>query len=242
MTLTDRMDDVIEDIKKELIAAKKAMSLWAMEHGRRQGINGISVQDLGGRMRRAGVDDDLDSFRHAFSSCVVLSWADFATSLTPQYFSRRHIYPKINKLLVHVAGLAIETNLLGGSSAAPCARYMDIHNNGIGRDLVLSATKMRELIEQAQNPHLYMARLVADAVRQGKTINTFDDVRMPTDCHAQAKIKNGQYIWRTKGDKEVRLAHAMREGTTFDIARPPEGGNPGADFNCRCWAEPILEK
>ncbi|MEE6207293.1 MAG: phage minor head protein [Alphaproteobacteria bacterium] len=46
------------------------------------------------------------------------------------------------------------------------------------------------------------------------------------------------YIWRTKGDDKVRGAHAEREGKIFNRHVPPEGGNPGEDYNCRCWAEP----
>ena len=47
------------------------------------------------------------------------------------------------------------------------------------------------------------------------------------------------YIWRTVGDDKVREEHAVREGKVFAYDNPPEGGNPGEDYNCRCWAEPI---
>ncbi len=46
------------------------------------------------------------------------------------------------------------------------------------------------------------------------------------------------YIWRTKKDDKVRGAHAEREGEIFNWHVPPEGGHPGEDYNCRCWAEP----
>ena len=46
------------------------------------------------------------------------------------------------------------------------------------------------------------------------------------------------YIWRTKGDDKVRGKHAEREGKIFNKHIPPECGNPGEDYNCRCWAEP----
>ena len=50
------------------------------------------------------------------------------------------------------------------------------------------------------------------------------------------------YIWRTKGDDKVRSKHAEREGKIFNKHIPPEGGNPGEDYNCRCWAEPYDEQ
>mgnify|MGYP002843241913 CR=1 FL=1 len=47
------------------------------------------------------------------------------------------------------------------------------------------------------------------------------------------------YIWRTVGDDKVREEHAAREDKVFAYDNPPEGGNPGEDYNCCCWAEPI---
>ena len=47
------------------------------------------------------------------------------------------------------------------------------------------------------------------------------------------------YIWRTVGDGKVRGEHASRAGKTFIFDNPPDGENPGEDYNCRCWAEPI---
>ena len=46
------------------------------------------------------------------------------------------------------------------------------------------------------------------------------------------------YIWRTQKDDRVRGKHAEREGKIFNRHVPPVGGNPGDDYNCRCWEEP----
>jgi len=49
------------------------------------------------------------------------------------------------------------------------------------------------------------------------------------------------YIWRTVGDERVRETHADNEDQTFTWDNPPaETGHPGEDYQCRCWAEPIL--
>ena len=50
------------------------------------------------------------------------------------------------------------------------------------------------------------------------------------------------YIWRTCKDDKVRGKHAEREGKVFNKHIPPVGGNPGEDYNCRCWAEPYDTK
>jgi SPP1 gp7 family putative phage head morphogenesis protein len=48
------------------------------------------------------------------------------------------------------------------------------------------------------------------------------------------------YFWRTMGDNRVRDSHHAREGKRFAWDEPPEGGHPGQDINCRCYAEPDL--
>jgi SPP1 gp7 family putative phage head morphogenesis protein len=52
------------------------------------------------------------------------------------------------------------------------------------------------------------------------------------------KKKSGKYIWRTVGDSKVRDSHAELDGTVRDLADSPD---PGEEFNCRCWAEPVNE-
>ncbi|OGU55474.1 MAG: hypothetical protein A2V66_11905 [Ignavibacteria bacterium RBG_13_36_8] len=46
------------------------------------------------------------------------------------------------------------------------------------------------------------------------------------------------YIWRTALDERVRDEHEEREGQEFNWNDPPEGGHPGEDYQCRCYAEP----
>lgn len=49
----------------------------------------------------------------------------------------------------------------------------------------------------------------------------------------------GYYIWRTAGDNKVRSEHVAREGLVFSWNDPPEGGHPGENHNCRCYARNI---
>ena len=52
------------------------------------------------------------------------------------------------------------------------------------------------------------------------------------------KNERDYYIWHTRKDEKVRDRHKGREGKIFNWHVPPEGGHPGEDYNCRCWAEP----
>lgn len=57
-----------------------------------------------------------------------------------------------------------------------------------------------------------------------------------------------RYIWRTMQDERVRDEHADCDGETFswdsDVSEggvsKPDGNDPGGDFQCRCFAEPML--
>lgn len=50
-----------------------------------------------------------------------------------------------------------------------------------------------------------------------------------------------KYEWSTSNDERVRPEHAARDGKVYEWSSPPEGGNPGEDYNCRCVSIAILE-
>jgi len=59
----------------------------------------------------------------------------------------------------------------------------------------------------------------------------------------QTDVGVESYIWRTVGDERVRDEHDMVDGQTFQWGSPPgetDGNEPGEDYQCRCWAEPVL--
>jgi peptidoglycan hydrolase-like protein with peptidoglycan-binding domain len=51
-----------------------------------------------------------------------------------------------------------------------------------------------------------------------------------------SKTPDGYYIWRTVEDNKVRGSHAALNGTVRAWNDSPD---PGQEFNCRCWAEPL---
>jgi peptidoglycan hydrolase-like protein with peptidoglycan-binding domain len=72
-----------------------------------------------------------------------------------------------------------------------------------------------------------------------------DDIPGPgslTERILNEELQRGEvtqfYTWRTVGDSKVRGAHAARRGLIFSWNDSPEGGHPGEDYHCRCWAEP----
>ena len=67
------------------------------------------------------------------------------------------------------------------------------------------------------------------------TINP-DDKTLAAINAELIKPQKGYYVWRTVHDNHVRADHAARDGMVRAWADFPD---PGDDFNCRCWAEPM---
>jgi peptidoglycan hydrolase-like protein with peptidoglycan-binding domain len=63
-----------------------------------------------------------------------------------------------------------------------------------------------------------------------------DDKTIELLSRESDKTPFGFYIWRTVEDSGVRKTHAQFASTTRSWADSPD---PGEDFNCRCWAEPL---
>lgn len=58
----------------------------------------------------------------------------------------------------------------------------------------------------------------------------------------QQQLGIKRYRWRTSMDERVRDTHALKEGKIFRWDRPPsDTGHPGEDYNCRCYAEAVME-
>lgn len=229
------MTDIESTFQNFVKDVRKAGSLkdWADAWGREVDIGGITVK---GKDKSspwpAGYDDDLDAFRHAFTSAVLVVWGALATGGDPFLSSQ----------IIDWLGQVNEISWLGGRSAAPCSKDMDLYNNEVGRALAPNRTTMLHWIMTGENPHRKIAEIIAHAIRSGKLILRFDDPRMPKECHLQSKLKGHDYVWRTQSDNLVRWEHIVKNGRIFKWDDPPAGGHPGQDYGCRCWAEPLDEK
>ncbi len=63
-----------------------------------------------------------------------------------------------------------------------------------------------------------------------------DDETLAALNAANETAPDGAYIWRIVEDGKARAEHAKLNGTVRSFADAPD---PGDDFNCRCWAEPV---
>lgn len=83
----------------------------------------------------------------------------------------------------------------------------------------------------------HMLNVTGNIFSDDTTINVLNE---ELDSPKNFQLVKQYYIWRTVGDKDVRDSHALRAGRQFSWDNPPEGGHPGEDYGCRCWAEPIV--
>lgn len=64
------------------------------------------------------------------------------------------------------------------------------------------------------------------------------------DLNRSRQVEAGinKYRWRGVMDERERDSHVEKEGEVYSWDDPPaDTGHPGEDYQCRCWAEPIID-
>lgn len=62
-----------------------------------------------------------------------------------------------------------------------------------------------------------------------------------TNAQQQKNAGITRFTWRTSHDERVRPEHQALDNEIFEYSAPPAVGIPGEDYNCRCYAEPVLD-
>lgn len=77
----------------------------------------------------------------------------------------------------------------------------------------------------------------ADLIARDQTLKL--NAQMTQENYKRANVN--RYVWTTTRDERVREEHAELDGQIFSFDDPPEPGNPGEDFQCRCTAFPVFD-
>lgn len=93
----------------------------------------------------------------------------------------------------------------------------------------------REQIRQQQREELQQ-----NIFQRAESLTTYFSQQMDRESQQEAGIEN--YVWRSMDDEKVRDSHAANDDRVFGWDDPPNTGHPGADYGCRCWAEPTYEE
>ncbi len=81
-----------------------------------------------------------------------------------------------------------------------------------------------------------VSQVRADLIARDQTLKLAGDLAHVRQVQAGVE----SYVWTTSGDERVREEHAILDGETFAWISPPSVGHPGADYNCRCTAFPVV--
>jgi len=118
-----------------------------------------------------------------------------------------------------------------------------------------AATRAQELAFQAATGGRRADTVAAEIARSGEvaasraTLIARTEVAKANSTITQARsaeVGSTHYIWRTAEDEAVRESHAEMEGVIVAWDDPPELSDgtvthAGQIYNCRCYAEPIIE-
>lgn len=140
-----------------------------------------------------------------------------------------------------------------------------INDEGLTEVLDLTVLENIDLIQSIPDKYfIQLQKIVTAGITDGRTAgnirNQVRDLFGVTDRRAkfiardQVSKLNGnitelrhtnlgitQYTWQTREDDKVRTTHAANEGKVFSYSNPPpQTGNPGQDYNCRCVAIPVI--
>jgi SPP1 gp7 family putative phage head morphogenesis protein len=112
---------------------------------------------------------------------------------------------------------------------------------------------VKEFVTQAKGPRQLAALIEAETkatANQARMIAS-DQLRKAHSDIAKASQQTAgfqKYKWRTQKDGRVRDDHKDLEGLVFSWDDPPitnsrtgDENNPGEDFGCRCFAEPVFD-
>lgn len=88
-----------------------------------------------------------------------------------------------------------------------------------------------------------IARIMGSSVKRAALIARDQTLKLSGQLDRLKQTNAGilGYIWHTSRDERVRPKHQSRNGKRFRWDKPPEGGHPGQDVQCRCTPEPDLE-
>lgn len=97
------------------------------------------------------------------------------------------------------------------------------------------SVSLQESIEQLGSVFESRAKLIARD-QTSKFVSELNKER-------QTNVGIPGYYWRTAGDEAVRESHRENDGLYFDWDNPPaETGHPGDDIQCRCVADPAIDR
>lgn len=245
--------EYIRDLRPYLVAIQRIMRVTLLE--KLPGI--ISSYDV----NRPGTREDAagDDIRAAMEQARFMLARDFTPDELRRIAQKKGIEVSefnkkvLSKGLKRVVGVDIffsqpyladeialftiqNVNLITSIGTESFRKVETIVYNGLQQGT--SFKSIRDEIEKLVDPEVGNIRARANLIARdqiGKLNGEINYLR-------QNELGLKRYRWRTVGDERVRESHEKNDGKIFSWDDPPaETGHPGEDFQCRCWAEPVVE-
>lgn len=108
--------------------------------------------------------------------------------------------------------------------------------------------RLAQIAARAQNLSASEVRATVAAVRQRQrsraALIAHDQTqKILAKINERQQVEAGitKYKWNHSFLPNARRHHVERQGNIYEWARPPRGGHPGTEINCRCTASPVLD-
>lgn len=88
-----------------------------------------------------------------------------------------------------------------------------------------------------------VSKVITAQRRRAKLIAHDQAQKILAKINERQQVEAGvtRYKWNHSFLPNPRRHHVERQGNTYSWSRPPRGGHPGTEINCRCTAEPVIE-
>lgn len=149
----------------------------------------------------------------------------------------------------------IQRQILGQKSAVSDAQNSVQANDAFVELTTKIVEDVRPKIEAEITAQAQQGKTEAEIVAHVENvIEHYQDTVIPQKTDLLATHFNGKltelnqreagynyYIWHAQDDTKVRPSHTANDGKIFAWDNPPPTGNPGEDYNCRCYAQPYRD-
>ena len=184
---------------------------------------------------------------------ILTPWAEsVATRMLAEVAARdKQAWQKVSAQMGRAIHKEIESAPTGFAMRALLADQVELITS-LPRE---AAERVHKLAQEGLSNGTRASELAAEIMRTGEVTKSRANCIARTETSRAATVLtraraewvgSTEFIWRTAGDSDVRPSHKKLNGTSHRWDKPPlcdppdHYALPGAIWNCRCYAEPIL--
>lgn len=163
-------------------------------------------------------------------------------SKTAAFNEDKYASPTMRLLGIGNASAGIERRVVRGWIAENVGLITNMNGEQVGKLETLFLRALRDGSRSAQI-QTDVSAILRGSENRARLIarDQIGKLNGQLDRQKQTAAGLDSYVWRGALDERERKKHVEREGNVYRWDRPPQGGHPGQDVQCRCSPEPNLE-